>query len=136
MAESVANNKLRETWDRLVLLLISQPREGWESEFEEITRREVERLAVPTSASCWQGKRRLPQAAQMTPKGDLVTAPRPFYTMTAECLLVAFNLRYPGAEERLRREEAAWCGSARVERLTANCAVLLVRPGGAARLAS
>jgi hypothetical protein len=38
---------LGETWDRLVLLLIAKPRVGWESEFEEITRREVERLAVP-----------------------------------------------------------------------------------------
>jgi hypothetical protein len=45
MAERV-NNKLSETWDRLVLLLIAQPREGWEPEFEEITRREIERLAV------------------------------------------------------------------------------------------
>lgn len=40
-------NRLRETWDRLALLLITQPREGWEPEFEEITRREIERLAVP-----------------------------------------------------------------------------------------
>ncbi len=46
--ESVADNKLRETWDRLVLLLIAQPRDGWEPEFEEITRREIERLAIPT----------------------------------------------------------------------------------------
>ncbi len=45
--EDVANNKVRETWDRLVLLLIAQPREGWEPEFEEITRREIERLSVP-----------------------------------------------------------------------------------------
>ncbi len=37
----------REICDRLVLLLIAQPREGWEPEFEEITRREIERLAVP-----------------------------------------------------------------------------------------
>lgn len=35
----------RETWDRLVLLLIAQPREGWQLEFEAITRREIERLA-------------------------------------------------------------------------------------------
>jgi hypothetical protein len=47
--EGAADNKLRETWDRLVLLLIAQPREGWEPEFEEITRREIERLAVPTN---------------------------------------------------------------------------------------
>ena len=42
-----ASNKLRETWDRLVLLLITRPHEGWEREFEDITRREIERLAVP-----------------------------------------------------------------------------------------
>lgn len=38
--------RTRETWDRLVLLLITYPREGWESEFEEITRREIGRLGV------------------------------------------------------------------------------------------
>ena len=37
----------REMWDRLSLLLIARPREGWEPEFEEITRREIERLAPP-----------------------------------------------------------------------------------------
>ena len=37
-----------EVWDRLALLLITRPREGWEPEFEEITRREIERLAPPT----------------------------------------------------------------------------------------
>jgi hypothetical protein len=46
--EDAAENKLYETWDRLVLLLIAQPREGWEPEFEEITRREIERLGPPT----------------------------------------------------------------------------------------
>jgi hypothetical protein len=39
--------KLRETWDRLTLLLIAHPREGWEQEFRDITRREIERLYVP-----------------------------------------------------------------------------------------
>jgi hypothetical protein len=48
MAEMDATNtKLRETWDRLVLLLITLPREGWEHEFWEITRREIQRLALP-----------------------------------------------------------------------------------------
>jgi hypothetical protein len=47
--EGATHNKLRETWDRLVLLLIAQPREGWEFEFEEIIRREIERLAVPAA---------------------------------------------------------------------------------------
>jgi hypothetical protein len=36
-----------DAWDRLVLLLIAQPQQGWEAEFEEITRREIERLAPP-----------------------------------------------------------------------------------------
>jgi hypothetical protein len=45
--EGTVDNRLRETWDRLVLLLITQPREGWDAEFEEITRREIERLALP-----------------------------------------------------------------------------------------
>jgi hypothetical protein len=45
--EVTPDNKLREAWDRLVLLSITQPREGWVTEFEEITRREIERLVVP-----------------------------------------------------------------------------------------
>ena len=49
--EKAIKDDLRETWDRLVLLLIAQPRDGWESEFEEITRREIERLTVPVSES-------------------------------------------------------------------------------------
>jgi hypothetical protein len=49
--EGATDYELRETWDRLVLLLIAQPREGWESEYEEITRREIERLAVPANQS-------------------------------------------------------------------------------------
>jgi hypothetical protein len=42
--EEVADNKSLEQWDRLVLLLVARPLEGWEPEFEEITRREIERL--------------------------------------------------------------------------------------------
>jgi NADPH-dependent 2,4-dienoyl-CoA reductase/sulfur reductase-like enzyme len=49
--ESATDNNPREKWDRLVLLLIARPREGWEPEFEEITRREIERLAVPAGES-------------------------------------------------------------------------------------
>jgi len=43
---TTADGSLRESWDSLVLLLIAQPREGWNLEFEEISRREIERLAV------------------------------------------------------------------------------------------
>jgi hypothetical protein len=42
--EGVVDSKSLEQWDRLVLLLIAQPLKGWEPEFEEITRREIERL--------------------------------------------------------------------------------------------
>jgi hypothetical protein len=40
-------NKRYEMWDRLVLLLIARPQDGWEKEFKDITRREIERLTVP-----------------------------------------------------------------------------------------
>ncbi len=36
-----------ELWDRLTFLLITSLRECWELEYEEITRREIERLCVP-----------------------------------------------------------------------------------------
>ena len=36
-----------ENADRLALLLIACPREGWEREFEELIRREVERITFP-----------------------------------------------------------------------------------------
>jgi len=45
--EDTVNNKFRETSERLALLLVAQPRKGWEDEFEELIRREVERLAIP-----------------------------------------------------------------------------------------
>ena len=57
-------------------------------------------------------------------------APEPLYPANPECLLVAFNLRHPDAQERLRQEEAAWFGSARIERLSADSAVLFIWPGG------
>jgi hypothetical protein len=45
MGNQAQNTKLREVWDRLVLLLISRPLEGWEREFQEIVRREIKRLS-------------------------------------------------------------------------------------------
>lgn len=50
MHGTAKNAKLHETWDRLVLLLIALPREGWEHEFQEITSREIQRL-VPLDES-------------------------------------------------------------------------------------
>jgi hypothetical protein len=49
--EDTLNIDPREICDRLVLLLIAKPREGWQSEFEEITKREIKRLAVPVGDS-------------------------------------------------------------------------------------
>lgn len=46
--DATEHDRTRELWDRLVLLLIARPCEGWEPEFEKITRREIERLAIPT----------------------------------------------------------------------------------------
>jgi hypothetical protein len=47
MEHAATNTKHREALDRLTLLLISHPEEGWEKEFKDITRREIERLTVP-----------------------------------------------------------------------------------------
>jgi hypothetical protein len=49
--EDTPNNKFRETSERLALLLIAQPRQGWENEFEELIHREIERLTVPAGGS-------------------------------------------------------------------------------------
>ncbi len=45
--------KTQQMWDRMVLLLAWYPREGWKDIYEEIGRREVARLAVPTEQ--WDG---------------------------------------------------------------------------------
>ena len=55
MQNGATDHKLRETFDRLVLLLIAQPREGWEPEFHDITRREIERLAIPADGDGQNG---------------------------------------------------------------------------------
>jgi hypothetical protein len=47
---TATDNRYCETSERLALLLTAQLREGWE-EFEELIRREVERLALPTGES-------------------------------------------------------------------------------------
>jgi hypothetical protein len=49
--------------------------------------------------------------------------------------LVVFDVRSPGAVERLLSERAAWGKDAAVELLDPDHAVLIVRAGGAARIA-
>jgi hypothetical protein len=47
MEHATTNTEHCEFLDRLSLLLISRPEEGWEEEFKDITRREIQRLAMP-----------------------------------------------------------------------------------------
>ncbi len=47
MEPATTDSGHRESLDRLTLLLISRPEEGWDKEFKDITRREIERLTVP-----------------------------------------------------------------------------------------
>jgi hypothetical protein len=46
MERATTDSGHRESLDRLTLLLISRPEEGWDKEFKDITRREIERLTV------------------------------------------------------------------------------------------
>jgi hypothetical protein len=48
--------------------------------------------------------------------------------------LIVFDIRAPGAVERLLSERAAWGEDAAVEQLDPDHAVLIVRAGGAARV--
>jgi hypothetical protein len=65
-------------------------------------------------------------------KGIRVTlAPSALYPTNSKFLIALFDLRCPGAEQRLRRELAGWCGAAHAEGLVAGRAVLVMRPGGA-----
>jgi len=53
------------------------------------------------------------------------------YPSSYECLIILYDLQFPGKAERLDRECAGWGGSAHVEQLDARYAVLVIRPGGA-----
>jgi hypothetical protein len=54
---------------------------------------------------------------------------------TAECLVVIFDLRDPDAVARLRRERAAWQERSDIEALDEDHFALVIKPGGAWRLA-
>jgi len=64
----------------------------------------------------------------------MTLAPQLFYGKTPRYLITLFDLTHPEAEERLRREQAAWCGFAHVELLTTDTAALFIQPGAATRL--
>jgi hypothetical protein len=63
-------------------------------------------------------------------------APESLYPSTPECLIVLFDLREDGAAESLHRQRAAWQEDSDIQALSEDIFVLIVRPGGARRLAA
>lgn len=63
------------------------------------------------------------------------SAPKTLYPDRLECIVVLFDLRLSGTAERLHHERASWQAQSDIEALDENHFVLLVRPGGAQRLA-
>jgi hypothetical protein len=59
-----------------------------------------------------------------------------FYPIEKTAVIVLFDLRVPGAAKQLHLERAAWQEQADMEALDEDHFVLIVRPGGALRLAS
>jgi hypothetical protein len=62
-------------------------------------------------------------------------APPRVYPSDPRCLIILFDLRCPGAGDRIRSEREGWHGFAEEERLDAGRAALVFRPGGALRSA-
>lgn len=62
--------------------------------------------------------------------------PSASYPKPRNCIVTVFDLRFSDAAERLHRERAVWQDCADLEMLDVNHAVLIVRPGAAARLAA
>jgi hypothetical protein len=44
MESAIESRSEQELWDRLTLLLVSDPQPGWRDVYSEIVRREIERL--------------------------------------------------------------------------------------------
>jgi hypothetical protein len=66
-----------------------------------------------------------------------MTAPlRILYPSDPECLIILFDLRDPGAAEQLHRERATCQELIDSEALSEDCFALILRPGGAQRLAA
>ena len=64
--------------------------------------------------------------------------PKTLYPSSSEYIVVLFDLRLPGTADRLERERerAASQAQSDIEALDENHVVLIVRPGGARRLAA
>ncbi len=61
---------------------------------------------------------------------------RQLYPSSSEGMVVIFDLRLPGAAERLHRERAVWQEESDIEALDKDHFVLIVQAGGARRLVS
>jgi hypothetical protein len=82
-------------------------------------------------------RKRLP--AQVTPttqKDRSMFAPETLFPNAPEYIVVLFDVRIPGVVVRLHRERAAWQEYADIEALDQDHFVLIIRPGGARRLAA
>jgi hypothetical protein len=58
------------------------------------------------------------------------------YPSDPECIITLFDLRDSEAVEQLHRERAAWQECSDIEALTEDCFALILRPGGAQRMAA
>lgn len=63
-------------------------------------------------------------------------APQQLYLSDPECIIVLFDLRDPEAVKQLHRERWAWRELSDIEALSEDCFALILRPGGAQRLAA
>jgi hypothetical protein len=79
----------------------------------------------------------IPAAARTTGERRLMTLPlEKLYLSIPECLIVLFDLRDSEAVERLHRERATWQELSDIQALSKDCFALILRPGGAQRLAA
>jgi hypothetical protein len=80
--------------------------------------------------------KRLPITGPMRERRSMNDPANALYPTGETGIWVLFDLRYPGIQERLRREQDAWRGFAHVESLAEGRSALIILPGGAARLAA
>jgi hypothetical protein len=66
----------------------------------------------------------------------MTLAPGKVYAKTTKTLWVLFDLGDPEARETLHRQRAAWGECSEIEAVDGDHAILIVRPGGAQRLAA
>jgi hypothetical protein len=66
----------------------------------------------------------------------MTPAPGKVYAKTTKTLWVLFDLGDPEARETLHRQRAAWGECSEIEAIDGDHAILIVRPGGAQRLAA